>query len=229
MEANKSNNSFDFDDSEFGDFGSDLDDLFGSQDTSSDDNDLEEQSTVSSNDEFDTTLSDQIPGGNIKKTAIFTIICGIILIVVIFIVVNLLSNASDKPSSYNNSINTESEHSESSEYNSNNQSVSQDTSSNSGWTAFEDTNSEITFNEDYIDSIFTVTSHKNYVKIVDNKNNILVKTVLIGALSGYTGTYEIEVPYSMGSLVADGMSFEVKVQIGVTNSGQRVVGDIKYE
>lgn len=251
-------NNDSFDDFNFDDLNSnDIDDLFDSdfdsigsledqnQEQQEDEHNLgldESHNNDESNyflDNSDTdsdTDSDQQSPNNVRKTAIFAIICGVILIIVVFAVVNIITGLGDKQPK-NDAVSSQTTVNSNSNNNTNNTSYSQNnsntistptvSSNEASWVKFEDTSSEISFNEEYIDSIFTVTNHTDYVKVA-NDSSIMVKTVLIGALSGYTGTYELEVPYNMGRLVTDGMSFDVEVQIGITKSGQKVIGEIRY-
>lgn len=250
-------NNDSFDDFNFDDLNSnDIDDLFDSdfdsigsledqnQEQQEDEHNLgldESHNNDESNyflDNSDTdsdTDSDQQSPNNVRKTAIFAIICGVILIIVVFAVVNLITGLGDKQPkndavSSQTTVNSNSNNTNNTSYSQNNSNtISTPTisSNEASWVKFEDTSSEISFNEEYIDSIFTVTNHTDYVKVA-NDSSIMVKTVLIGALSGYTGTYELEVPYNIGRLVTDGMSFDVEVQIGITKSGQKVIGEIRY-
>ena len=94
------------------------------------------------------------------------------------------------------------------------------------WKSFE-SSKDIEFNKEYVSSIFTVISTSNYVKLANDEREIMVKTVVTGSLSGFTGTYEIEVPYSKGSQLLAGNTFDVEVQIG--KYGEKiVVGEIVY-
>lgn len=178
----------------------------------------------------------------IHKTAIVAIICGILLIVVVFIVVNVINNLGNKPKvDTENQLNQseikappeDAKGNDNPQQNNVNGQPNNQTSqtiikqTSDGWVEFS-TGNEITFADDYIDSTFTVTSIKHYVKVVDSKSNILVKTVLSGALAGYIGTYDLEVPYTLGSQVSLGLSFDVTVQIGQTADGKSVVGEIKF-
>ena len=101
------------------------------------------------------------------------------------------------------------------------------TSNNSnGWINFTSADG-LSFNDEYMKSEFTVTAINHYVKVVDSENNLEIKTVLTGSLSGFIGTYELEVPYYKGSRLSTGNHFNVKVQVGKSN-GKMVVGDIQY-
>lgn len=250
-------NNDSFDDFNFDDLNSnDLDDLFDSdfdsigsledqnQEQQEDEHNLgldeshnnDESNYFLNNSDTDSdTDSNQQSPNNVRKTAIFAIICGVILIIVVFAVVNIITGLGDKQPkndavSNQTTVNSNSNNTNNTSYSQNNSNtISTPTmsSNEASWVKFEDTSSEISFNEEYIDSIFTVTNHTDYVKVA-NDSSIMVKTVLIGALSGYTGTYELEVPYNIGRLVTDGMSFDVEVQIGITKSGQKVIGEIRY-
>lgn len=106
--------------------------------------------------------------------------------------------------------------------NSNNDSSNQ----NNGWSEFESDDS-VTFNKGYLDLTFTVTDIKHYVKHTGN-DMVETKTVLTGALSGFSGAYEIDIPYIKGILINIGDCFNVQVKIGETNSSKKVIGEIKY-
>jgi len=84
----------------------------------------------------------------------------------------------------------------------------------------------IVFNDEYTTLKFTVTDIDHFAASVDS-SSIAVKTVLTGSLSGMTGRYELVVPYSKGSKLSVGKSFDVNVQIG-TYGDKVVVGDISY-
>ena len=73
---------------------------------------------------------------------------------------------------------------------------------------------------------FTVTSIKAYVK--DSKTGEkTVKAVVTGGISGLSGTYELEIPYSKAEKLAVGDSFSVKYRIAKLND-YTIVGDISY-
>lgn len=152
------------------------------------------------------------------KTAGVVIIIGAIIVLLVISVMRLFGGkGKDKPS------NTPSQNTQQIE---NNRPVSNSTTSN-GWTEFAATD-EITFSKVFVDQVFTITDIKHIAKVVDGDNNLEVKTVLIGSISGYTGTYELEVPYSLGCLLKKQNHFGVKVQVGEFN-GKSVIGEILYE
>lgn len=60
-----------------------------------------------------------------------------------------------------------------------------------------------------IDSSFTVTGVKHYVKVL-GENELVMKTIATGTLSGFGGTYTIELPYR-NLKVGDKFNLPVKV------------------
>lgn len=228
----------DFDDG-FGDLGgfdsgdSNSDDLFGADQSSdmfgSDTGDASSglfgDSDESEESDFDEDGVSQSNTNDVKKIAIKAIICGVLLIVIVFGVMNLITRfTGDK------SENTPSSNVSTVEPNNtgNNQNNIVSKPGKSDWVQFNSGN-EITFKDDYISSTFTVTSYSHYLKVVDSNSNLQVKTILVGALAGYQGTYELEVPYNIGKNVEVGMSFDVSLRIGETKDGNSVVGEIVYE
>ncbi|MBO5386562.1 MAG: hypothetical protein J6A59_00230 [Lachnospiraceae bacterium] len=92
----------------------------------------------------------------------------------------------------------------------------------------EITSSEnVVFNESYVDMTFTVTDIQHKARAVDTNGNLVVKTKLLGSISGLSGTYEIDVPYNKGVKLVVGNSFTVHVQLGSFND-KTVVGEILY-
>ena len=92
-----------------------------------------------------------------------------------------------------------------------------------GWDEIE--LSELAFSN-VINGDFTVTSTKAYVK--DSKTGEkTVKAVVTGGISGLSGTYELEIPYSKAEKLAVGDSFSVKYRIAKLND-YTIVGDISY-
>lgn len=92
-----------------------------------------------------------------------------------------------------------------------------------GWDEIE--LSELAFST-VINGDFTVTSIKAYVK--DSKTGEkTVKAVVTGGISGLSGAYELEIPYSKAEKLAVGDSFSVKYRIAKLND-YTIVGDISY-
>lgn len=218
-----------FDD--FNDF--DLDDLGGS--SAGDSFDSFDNSTSIGNggdspagsfDDFSNPDSDNSDnGGSPKKTAIKVAALGIGIIVVAFLLVGIINKVSSgAKAEITGSNNTQTTQQTTS--NQSNQSQ-QSTATSNGWVKFTEA-SGLTFATNYTDATFTITDINHYVKVVDSENNVEVKTVLTGSLSGFIGTYELEVPYYKGIKLNIGNHFDVKVQIGKTSGGKMVVGEIAY-
>lgn len=98
-------------------------------------------------------------------------------------------------------------------------------SEDAGWIEFNGASEEIYFSETPIETTFTVTKVRNYVKVTSVNNDIMLKTVATGSLSGYNGTYEVELPYNKGSLLQPGAVLKVSIQVG-EYGGSSVVGEI---
>lgn len=238
--------SFKFDDDDdFGGFDSGIDD------SAFDDFGSIEESNEGGFDNFENTNqsnnSDNVPSDKraVLKPAIIAIVIGIVVVIGAFVVMKLIS--SKATTSANNQATKQTEvvqenkvqdtkkvqettNKETSNGNNIdetiNKNVSQKAQDTSGWKSFA-SNSKISFNEEYVDCIFTVTNIKNYVKVIDSENNLMMKTVVTGNLSGFTGTYELELPYNKGSQLLAGNNFNVKVQLGKYDD-KVVVGEIKY-
>jgi hypothetical protein len=86
---------------------------------------------------------------------------------------------------------------------------------------------DVTFQSEYIDIQFYVTDINHYVKEVEGSNNIVLKSTLTGSLSGYPGTYTLDIPYDKGIRLSVGTSFDVQVQVGECQ-GRTVIGEILY-
>lgn len=206
----------DFDDFDLGELDTDEDsDLFDSitegSNSDSNESDFEQfsdnQSQTVDNNEHNSRK-------DILKQAGIIIIIGVVLIILAFAVVKWLgtprNNTTDVSSStyvnenvQNKNNNTQNDWIE----------ISKDT--------------DISFNENYINSVFTITSIDNVVKVIDGEKNIMIKSVLTGTLDGIRGTYELDVPYYKGVKLSVGMSFNVRVQIG-EYKGKSVIGEIDY-
>lgn len=161
-----------------------------------------------------------------RKTAITAIIIGVAIIVVMFLGINFVRNLSNKNkvTKFNNEpiqVN------QSSVVESNINNSSTNYLNNNGWIEYESGKEDITFSDNYIDTTFSVTSIKHYVKVLNNEN-YMIKTVLYGALSGFTGTYELELPYSMGSKLSIGSNIKVQVKIGEYTKNILIIDEIKY-
>lgn len=88
-----------------------------------------------------------------------------------------------------------------------------------------DGNDKIELNGAMSELQFTITGIKHYAK--NNGNELRVKTVLTGALSGYSGSYDLEVPYSKGISLKVGDAFTVYCRLGTFNN-KVVIEEISY-
>ena len=93
----------------------------------------------------------------------------------------------------------------------------------SGWQEVD--HEEISFS-DYIDGDFTVTSIKSFARS-SKLGEMELKTEVTGSISGLSGTYEIDVPYTIGGGLKIGNTFSIKYKIG--NIGDNTfISDITY-
>lgn len=88
-------------------------------------------------------------------------------------------------------------------------------------------NENVQIDDNYSDMTFTVTGLKFYARSVDTNNNLVIKCVVSGSVSGLSGTYTLDVPYNKGVRLVVGNSFTVHVQLGTYNN-KTVVCDMKY-
>lgn len=85
----------------------------------------------------------------------------------------------------------------------------------------------VQFVEDYTEMTFTITQIQHKARVVDTNGNLVIKSTLLGSVSGLPGTYEIDIPYEKGTKLNIGNSFKVYVKLGTFND-KTVVGDITY-
>lgn len=97
-----------------------------------------------------------------------------------------------------------------------------------GWVKFQSNQDAVIYQQDYVAATFTVTKVANYVNVSDaDTDYIQIKQTLSGQIQGLPGTFQIDVPYNLGSNVQVGQSFDVQVLYGTYN-GRTVVGDVRY-
>lgn len=101
-------------------------------------------------------------------------------------------------------------------------------SQNDGWIKFQSNQDAVVYQPDYVAATFTVTKVSHYVNVSDaDTDYIQIKSTLTGQIQGLPGTYDIDVPYNLGSNVQVGTSFDVQILYGTYN-GRTVVGEIRY-
>lgn len=74
---------------------------------------------------------------------------------------------------------------------------------------------------------FHITGIKHYIANAEGSDNYVVKSTLSGSLAGYSGTFQLDVPYDKGTLLQVGQEFTVYITVGSWN-GKTVIGEIKY-
>lgn len=92
------------------------------------------------------------------------------------------------------------------------------------WTVIE---ADKTINLDSeVTAVFTVTGIRHLAK--QTGVEIAVKSIATGSISGLSGTYDIELPYSLARFVTVGTTLKLKYKIGQID-GKSVVSDLKIE
>lgn len=195
-----------------------------------DDFDEEEDLGIDNNDSgvldslVDNSDEVQESSGNIKRNVIIAVIVSLILVIVGIAIGNLKGCGGSKDtdegtvqdkvvseeSTYNNEY-----------YIKNNENYG---NKEDQWTEISDSE-EIEYTSEYISSTFTVTGIKHEACM--RGEEIEVRTVLRGSLSGFTGTYELEIPYNKGVSIIVGNSFEVSILLG-SYKEKTVIMEIKY-
>lgn len=195
----------------------DSDDMFGESDDGSDAIDRTESEDIPDNGALFNNIGVKKEGKSVNRTAIVMIIVGLgIVITAVSIGMALFKSHGSKSKGEVSSHETK---------------VSSETTTvpsvrdNSTWRDIS-SNEEVEFSNEYIDLTFTITGIKHVAR--KNGECVEIKTVLSGSLSGLSGTYELDVPYSKGVKTSIGMGFDVKCLLGEFN-GAVVVGDIKIK
>ena len=206
---------FNFDDIESSDQNDPFDEAFSSSETASGSEfgSFEDQSQVQ-------TADGNVGNKGVIKQAAIIIAVGLIFIILAFTIVKWVKNGQSTSSNNKTTIVNENKDIQS------DGGAENSTTNTDEWIEV-DGSSNITFNDEYINSVFTVTSISHSVKVVDSEKNLMIKTTLVGTLDGIRGTYELEIPYSKGIQLKVGNYFSVEVQLGNYN-GKKVVGEIRY-
>jgi predicted small secreted protein len=104
------------------------------------------------------------------------------------------------------------------------QPIQQQVQYNEGWTTIDaDKNVDLSSE---VSGVFTVTSVKHMAR--SNGNETEVKTIVSGSISGLTGKYELELPYSLARFLTVGNTLKLKYKIGQIN-GNSIISDLKIE
>ena len=104
------------------------------------------------------------------------------------------------------------------------QPVQQQVQYNDGWTVIDaDKNVDLSSE---VSGVFTVTAVKHMAR--SNGSETEVKTIVSGSISGLTGKYELELPYSLARFLTVGNTLKLKYKIGQIN-GNSIISDLKIE
>lgn len=175
---------------------------------------------------------------DVKKTALKLVVLGALILLVVIILGTLIKkpkNQREQPISTGNSNYSiaQNQHfndnmggivGQNPQYvqNTQNQGV-QASTADGGWREFSSSN-DLVLDTDYKELDFTITDVNHYVK---DDGQIRIKTILTGAISGLTGTYDVEVPYSVGMKCSASTTGTFKVRVRMGRIGEHtVVADI---
>ena len=245
-----------FDDNSFSS-GNDFDLDTGVQPPPMDNFDFGGNTGTNSNNEFSNSFDNQgnqfqdtnQDAGTVKKSAIIAVIVGVIGIIIVILIATAFGKNNDNTedlSGNQSTINSEqssnnantnvdnimndgnnSNSSQSNDSNKDNSNGSvENTVSQFDWVLITDSEN-VSFNDEYMECTFTITSIEHIARPIDTNNNLVVVTRLQGSLSGLAGTYELYIPYNKGIKLVVGNRFTVYAQIGTYNN-KTVVGEIKY-
>lgn len=221
----------------FGNESDEFDNLFNDNNSQSDNNNVFQDSSNSYEDQFiDTATDSDSDSGSVKKTALIIAGAGLALLITVVLIAGALSKKSEQGKQEDiSSTGNQATYIQKVDPNElmnttgNNVSNTVSTPEYTAWTELND-NTEIDF-KDYIKASFTVTDIKHYVRNSSPDGTYIVKTTLTGMISGYSGTYTLDVPYNKGIILATnpdlgiGCTFDVSILIGEYN-GKKFIGDI---
>lgn len=183
-----------------------------------------------------------------KKTAIIAIVVGVIGILLVIMIATKLNDMAKKPST-DKSTDSQKSTQQATVTNANDiigggpSNTQQQSSQNQVKPVINDGyefnwkeitgDEDITYADDvYSEKVFSVSEVKHYARSVDiNNSRLVTKTVIIGSISGLSGTYTIEIPYSKGVKIQDRLEsnqlveFIVYVKLG-DFKGRQVIDDI---
>ena len=250
-----SNNNYSNNDSNSGN-NDDLDSFLNIGDSDRFDGKTSDDKAQGANTEARETIHKSLPDGKklTKKSSLVAIGCGVALIISVVVITNLLAKVSvGKPKSKDvetkvtTTETAKQPKKDSSSNNSNSADVNTEqqiktiertiektveVQTDSGWREFNAGAENIVWEQNKLDTTFTITQVKHYVKLLNigtNSSDCMVKTVLKGVVSGYSGTYEMEIPYDLGMYVEEGSIIDVSIQIGHDQNNNLIVGGIEYK
>ncbi len=164
----------------------------------------------------------------IRQVATYGIIAGIVVIILVCLVARLRNKATE--TAVNNKVEASQSVKPHSNTNNNqqqvaNQPVAPVQSSDNGW-------SKITYDTSWefsepIDGAFTVTAVDTYAKILNN-GEVQIRTEVTGSIAGLLGTYSIEIPSEVTSVVNVASMLNVTYQIAESGAN-RIVTNIEIK
>jgi hypothetical protein len=178
---------------------------------------------------------DDIKG--VKRTSIYTAIIGFVVIVIALAIGAIALNARARHTEVQNPPASTTEVTQQAEVGSQQEAtfdIVENASDNVGNQGVAELASWVEFTqgpENKIDQIadsnFTVTSIQHVAKVVNEKNDMMVKSIIKGNISGLVGTYEVEIPYEKAMYLAIGTVFNIKYHYVIENE-VRIIGEIEY-
>lgn len=172
--------------------------------------------------------SSETKATEIKRTALFAVGLGLIVLVIILFLGRMLSNYRK---TQNNSVpqqtvettvknNSKIKNNDVTVAETQQAPISKTYTGDEGWVEIE-RNTSI---PDGIktEGIFTVTDVRHYAKVANAKNDKQIRSIVTGNISGVVGTFEFEVPFSKASKLSDGLSFKIEYLIS-ENNGYKIV------
>ena len=244
-------NLFDDNDSGFDDF-----DDFGFDDSDSSSVNTDNSESLDDFSNSDDVLSgdDTVSGGamaspdsgGLKKTAVIMIIIGVIVVIGVFCLARVILNKDkeSKPQETPSTITSVATQEPVPQTTVNAQELmgGNKPQSNTGTNNNVGSNNIENYNDNYWISIdgkdqivfsepqevkFHITDIKHYIAKAEGSDNYIVKSTLQGSISGYSGTFHLDVPYEKGVQLLVGQEFTAYITIGTWN-GKTVIGEISY-
>ena len=97
---------------------------------------------------------------------------------------------------------------------------------NKEWVEFKRDNLNLIFDRT-IEGLFTITDIKHYAKVTAKSEEVYLKSILKGCISGLEGTYEIEVPYNAGRYLNIGDSLKIRYVL-VVEENIKFIDKVEY-
>lgn len=191
--------------------------------------------------QYDNTNGTNGDSREVKKMALIFIGVGVVLLIIVFIIAGVVGKKNQNAVNDNTGntgtnvavqpSNVQSDPNEILKSNGNNFTSSSSSAAGPGnlkWSEIPGDEIIENVSEDFQPNTFLITSVKHYARTVDSDNNLVIKTVLTGAINGLNGSYTLEVPYDKGRRISVGGSLNVYCRLGTYN-GKTVLVELRYE